>query len=84
MARLEEKVALVSGGARGIGAAIARAMAEEGARVVFGDLLDEEGEALAEETGPSATYVRHDVTRPADWATPSRRPPTRTANSMYW
>ena len=69
MARLEEKVALVSGGARGIGAAIARAMADEGAKVVIGDLLDEEGEALAEEIGPSATYVHLDVTKPADWAT---------------
>ncbi|HEY6713452.1 MAG TPA: glucose 1-dehydrogenase [Rubrobacter sp.] len=69
MARLEEKVALVSGGARGIGAAIARAMADEGAKVVIGDLLDEEGEALAEDIGPSATYVHLDVTKPADWAT---------------
>jgi 3alpha(or 20beta)-hydroxysteroid dehydrogenase len=69
MARLEEKVALVSGGARGIGAAIARAMADEGTKVVIGDLLDEEGEALAEEIGPSATYAHLDVTKPADWAT---------------
>jgi 3alpha(or 20beta)-hydroxysteroid dehydrogenase len=69
MARLEEKVALVSGSARGIGAAIARVMADEGAKVVIGDLLDEKGEALAEEIKPSATYVHLDVTKPADWAT---------------
>jgi 3alpha(or 20beta)-hydroxysteroid dehydrogenase len=47
----------VNGDARGIGAAIARAMADEGAKVVIGDLLDEEGEALPEEIGPSATSV---------------------------
>jgi len=65
--RLNGKVALVSGGARGIGAAIARAIVAEGGKVVIGDLLDEEGRALAEEIGSSATFVRLDVTQPEEW-----------------
>ncbi|WP_280155028.1 glucose 1-dehydrogenase [Piscinibacter sp. XHJ-5] len=68
MHRLEGKVAIVSGAARGIGAAIAQAMADEGAKVVIGDVLDEEGKALAAEIGPAARYVRLDVTKPAEWA----------------
>jgi 3alpha(or 20beta)-hydroxysteroid dehydrogenase len=67
MFRLNGKVALVSGGARGIGAAVAQALADEDAKVVIGDLLDEEGQARAELIGPSATYVHLDVTNPDDW-----------------
>jgi len=67
MTSLNGKVALVSGAARGIGAAIAEAMVGAGAKVVIGDLLDEEGLALAERLGPSATYVHLDVTKPEDW-----------------
>ena len=67
MFRLEGKVALVTGGARGIGAAIARAMVAEGAKVVIGDLLDHEGEAFANELGASAKYAHLDVTKPDDW-----------------
>ena len=67
MPRLAGKVALISGGARGMGAAHARAMCAEGATVVIGDLLDDEGRALASELGPSVTYVHLDVTKPADW-----------------
>jgi 3alpha(or 20beta)-hydroxysteroid dehydrogenase len=61
------KVALVSGGARGIGAATVRAMALAGANVMIADVLDEEGRALASELGSSASYVHLDVTRPDDW-----------------
>ena len=68
MSRLNGKVVLVSGAARGIGAAIAEAMVDEGAKVVIGDLLDDEGQALAEKLGPSATYVHLDVTSPDDWS----------------
>ncbi|MET7334158.1 glucose 1-dehydrogenase [Nonomuraea sp. NPDC005650] len=65
MGLLDGKVALITGGARGMGAAHVRLFLEEGARVVFGDVLDEEGKALAEETG--AAYVHHDVTNVEDW-----------------
>ena len=70
MSRLEGKVVLISGGARGQGATEARMMAREGARVVFGDILDEDGkkvEAEILEAGNEATYVRLDVTKESDW-----------------
>ncbi|MBN6053103.1 glucose 1-dehydrogenase [Nonomuraea sp. RK-328] len=66
MGLLDGKVALITGGARGMGEAHVRLFREEGAEVVFGDVLDEEGKALAEETG--ATFVHHDVTDPEEWA----------------
>jgi len=69
MYRLNEKVVLVTGGARGIGAAIALTAVAEGARVIIGDVLDQDGQELAAAIGPWATYVRLDVTRPDDWAT---------------
>ena len=68
--RLEGKVALISGGARGQGAAEARLFAREGAAVVIGDILDEEGlklEAEIRELGGRATYVHLDVTEPEQW-----------------
>ena len=68
--RLEGKVALISGGARGQGAAEARLFAREGAAVVFGDILDEEGlklEAEIRELGGQATYVHLDVTEAEQW-----------------
>lgn len=68
MERLEGRIAIVTGGARGVGAVIARRMVEAGARVVLGDVRDEAGEAVADELGAAATYLRLDVTREADWA----------------
>ncbi|GAA3164519.1 SDR family oxidoreductase [Planomonospora alba] len=65
MGLLDGKVALITGGARGMGAAHVRLFLAEGARVVFGDVLAEEGKALAEETG--AVFVPQDVTDPGDW-----------------
>jgi len=68
--RLAGKVALISGGARGIGAATARLFAQEGARVVVGDVLDPEGRALEAELtgrGGQAAFVPLDVTREPDW-----------------
>lgn len=70
MGRLDGKVALISGGARGQGAAEARLFAQEGARVVFGDVLDPEGRAVEDairEAGGEATYIHLDVTQEADW-----------------
>ena len=67
MDRLKGKVVLISGGARGQGAAEARLFVKEGARVVIGDVLDAEGKQLASELGDSAVFVHQDVTREADW-----------------
>jgi 3alpha(or 20beta)-hydroxysteroid dehydrogenase len=67
MLRLEGNVVLVSGGARGIGEAVARAMVDEGAKVVVGDVLEGEGIALAHELSPDLAYVALDVTNPDDW-----------------
>lgn len=66
--RLKEKVALISGGASGIGAASARKFVAEGARVVLGDIQVEKGEALARSLGNSALFVHLDVTSDASWA----------------
>jgi 3alpha(or 20beta)-hydroxysteroid dehydrogenase len=66
--RLAGKVALISGAARGIGEADARLFVAEGARVVLGDVLDAEGEAVARELGDDACYVHLDVTQPDSWA----------------
>ena len=65
--RLEGKVALISGGARGMGESHARAMVAQGAKVVLGDILDAEGQALAKELGDSAVYVHLDVTSREQW-----------------
>ena len=70
--RLEGKVALISGGARGMGAAEARIFAAEGASVVIGDILEEEGnrvEAEIAESGGEAVFVTLDVTSEEDWQT---------------
>ena len=70
MGRLEGKVALISGGARGLGAAESRLFAREGSNVVIGDLLDDDGRLVEEEirsSGGHAIYVHLDVTKGADW-----------------
>jgi 3alpha(or 20beta)-hydroxysteroid dehydrogenase len=67
MASLKGKIALVSGGARGMGASHARAIVEAGGKVVVGDLLDNEGTALTQELGDAAAYIHLDVTSPDDW-----------------
>ncbi|MFO7589898.1 MAG: glucose 1-dehydrogenase [Acidimicrobiia bacterium] len=65
--RLAGKVAIVSGAARGQGAAEARAFVDAGARVVLGDVLDEEGSALADELGDAAVYRHLDVAAEEEW-----------------
>jgi NAD(P)-dependent dehydrogenase (short-subunit alcohol dehydrogenase family) len=67
MPRLSSKVALITGAAQGIGAAIARAFVAEGATVVLTDLRDAEGAALADALGATARYEHLDVREPADW-----------------
>ena len=70
MNRLDGKVAFISGGARGIGAATARLMVEAGARVAIGDVLDERGRETARAiagAGGAAMYQNLDVTREEDW-----------------
>jgi len=68
MKRLDGKVAMITGGARGQGAAEAELFASEGATVFITDVLDEVGEATAERLGDAVTFLHHDVTSEADWA----------------
>jgi 3alpha(or 20beta)-hydroxysteroid dehydrogenase len=67
MNRLAGKIILISGGARGQGAAEARLFVAEGAKVVIGDVLEAQGEQLASELGEAAVFVRQDVTQEDDW-----------------
>jgi len=67
MGKLIDKVAIVTGAARGQGEAIARLFVEEGAKVVLGDILDEQGRAVASDLGDAASYVHLDVTNETDW-----------------
>ena len=67
MGRLDGRVVLITGGARGQGAAAARLFIAEGAKIVVGDVLDPEGERLVGELGGASAYVHHDVTSEAGW-----------------
>jgi 3alpha(or 20beta)-hydroxysteroid dehydrogenase len=68
MGRLDGKVAIISGAGRGQGAAEAKLFANEGARVVLGDVLDADVEVVAKEIGNAAIAVHHDVTVESEWA----------------
>lgn len=68
MGRLDSKIAIVTGGSRGLGAAYARALVREGARVMVADVLDDEGKVLADELGERAVFQHLDVTSPSDWS----------------
>ena len=67
MGRVSGKVAIVTGAARGMGAAHARRLIEEGAKVMLTDVLDAEGEATAKALGPNARYLHQDVSKEVEW-----------------
>ena len=68
MERVKGKVALISGGASGLGRQSALRLAEEGARVVVTDINEDAGEDTARELGDVGAFLFHDVTKEADWA----------------
>jgi 3alpha(or 20beta)-hydroxysteroid dehydrogenase len=68
VARLKDKVAIITGASRGMGSSHARLFAEHGAKLVLTDLNEDAGQALAFEIGSNAVFVRHDVTKLAEWA----------------
>lgn len=67
MGKLDGRVVVITGAARGQGEQEARLFVAEGAKVLLGDVLDEQGSALAKELGEAAVYVHLDVTQEADW-----------------
>ena len=69
MGKLDGKVALITGAAQGMGAAHARVLAAEGAKVVLSDLQEAEGQALAQSIGANALFVKHNVADPQGWGT---------------
>lgn len=71
MSRFEGKVAIVTGGAGGLGGATVRRLASEGARVVISDIAEDAGKALAKETG--GLFIRHDVSSEVEWKVVAQR-----------
>lgn len=67
MGKFDGKVVLITGGARGQGASHARAFVEEGAKVLFTDILVEDGKTLEKELGENATFAKHDVRSEEEW-----------------
>lgn len=67
MNRVQNKVAIITGGARGMGAATARLFAQEGAIVTIADMLEQEGQALADELGNGARFAKLDVSSEESW-----------------
>src|SRR5882672_3097820 len=68
MKRFDKRTVIVTGGARGMGASHARGFVAEGANVVIADVLEQEGQTLADELGDQAIFSRLDVTNEKDWA----------------
>jgi len=73
MGRVSGKVAIVTGGAGGLGAAFAERLIDEGAKVVLTDVHDQAGENIAERLGQNACFLHHDVTAEAEWSSVIRQ-----------
>jgi NAD(P)-dependent dehydrogenase (short-subunit alcohol dehydrogenase family) len=82
--KLQDKVAIVTGGAQGIGEAIVRAYAAEGARVVIADVAEDKAQALARDLGNSALAVRLDVRDPASVSAMVKTRLTASVASTSW
>lgn len=82
--RLRDKVAIVSGGASGIGEGIVRRSVREGARVVVADIDAAKGRALADDLDGCATFVGADVTREESWQAAVDEARGQFARSTYW
>ncbi|ETT66962.1 glucose 1-dehydrogenase [Paenibacillus sp. FSL H8-0457] len=67
MSRLNGKVVVITGAARGMGATHVRRFVTEGAKVVFTDILEEEGRKLQDELGPNSLYIKHNVADESEW-----------------
>ena len=67
MGRMDGKVAIVTGGSRGMGASHVRRLILEGAKVILTDILVDEGQALVAELGENAKFIKHDVSSASDW-----------------
>ena len=67
MGRLSGKVAIITGGTGGMGEAHSRKFVSEGAKVVITDIDEEKGQALKQELGENALFIKHDVSSEADW-----------------
>jgi 3alpha(or 20beta)-hydroxysteroid dehydrogenase len=84
MSQLEGKVAVISGGARGMGAAHAALFGQEGARVVVTDVLAEESAALVSELGENGRFLTHDVTDSDRWFEVVAETESHSARSTSW
>ena len=84
MKRFESRTVIVTGAARGMGASHARGFVAEGANVVIADVVEQEGQSLADQLGDRAIFSRLDVTSEADWAATVTAAEPPSARSPCW